>query len=181
MEQLAIKQALYSKLGEDVSTKNPDSMRAQMDEAYVSSYLASVATGASSKTNSVFVNGQEVGTYSVRTRKKKPLEKKKRLVIKDPYALEKFIEDNINQCVRNEEMPYAELYAQAMAQNFAEYVLEMYGELPDGCEIVTETIPAQRPQVIGTTLKIDADKVADAIGGYLPTTLAGLLGGGEDA
>ena len=174
MEQLAIEQALYSKLGEDVSTKNPDSLRGMADEEIVGNYRTMGA-----KSYDVHVNGNKVGTYSVRTSKEKPQEKKKRLIIKDPYALEKFIEDNINQCIKAEEMPYAELYAQAMAQNFAEYVLEVYGELPDGCEIVTDTIPAQPSHVLGTTLRVDADKVADAISGYLPTTIAGILGSGD--
>ena len=176
VEQLAIEQAVFNKLGADVSTKSPDSLRGMADEEIVGNYRAMGA-----KSYDVHVNGSKVGTYSVRTSKEKPQSTSKRLVIKDPYALEKFIEDNINQCVKAEEMPYAELYAQAMAQNFAEYVLEVYGELPDGCEMVTETIPAQKPQVIGTSLRIDADKVADAINGYLPTTIAGILGGGADA
>ena len=176
MEQLAIEQAVFNRLGSDVSTKNPDSLRGMADEEIVGNYRAMGA-----KSYDVHVNGSKVGTYSVRTSKEKPQEKKKRLVIKDPYALNKFIEDNINECVRADGIPYAVLYAQDMAQNFAEYVLEVYGELPDGCEIVTDTIPAQPSQVIGTTLRVDADKVADAINGYLPTTIAGILGGGTDA
>ena len=174
MEQLAIEQAVFSKLGADVSTKNPDSLRGMADEEIVGNYRAMGA-----KSYDVHVNGSKVGTYSVRTSKEKPQEKKKRLVIKDPYALNKFIEDNINECVRADGIPYAGLYAQDMAQSFAEYVLEVYGELPDGCEIVTETIPAQLSQVTGTTLRVDADKVADAINGYLPTTIAGILGSGD--
>jgi aspartyl-tRNA synthetase len=90
MEQLAIEQALFSRLGEDVSTKNPDSLRSACDQQVVDNYRAMGA-----KSYDVHVNGSKVGTYSVRTSKEKPQEKKNRLVIKDPYALEKFIEDNI--------------------------------------------------------------------------------------
>ena len=176
MEQLAIEHALFSKLGEDVSTKNPDSLRIMADEEIVGNYRA---IGA--KSYDIHVNGQKVGTYSVRVSKERPQETKQRLVVKDPYALEHFIQNNTVASVGDGEASYAELYAEAMLQNFAEYVLNVHGEMPDGCEMVEETIPAQPPRVLGTTLRIDEDKVASAINGYLPTTLAGFIGGDEDA
>jgi len=42
------------------------------------------------------------------------------------------------------------------------------------------TIPAQPTTIGGTTLRIDADQVARALKGYLPTTFGGLLGGTQD-
>jgi hypothetical protein len=174
-ERLAIEQALFNKLGEDVSTKNPDSLRYAADADMIETYRA---TGY--KSRDVLINGVKVGTHSVRVTKGKDAQTVKRLVVRDPYALEKFIEDNIIQCIKAEEMPYAELYAQAMLQNFAEFVMETYGEVCDGCEVVTETVPAQAPAVNGTTMRIDADQVARALKGYLPTTFGGLLGGAQD-
>lgn len=168
MEQLAIEQALFNNLGEDVSTKNPDSLRCMADAEIVGNYRAMGA-----KSYDVHVNGSKVGTYSVRTSKEKPQEKKKRLVIKDPYAFDAYVKEQAEDEVFE--------YVHLMMDNFASFMLESYGVICDGCEVVEETIPAQPSKVIGTTLHIDADKVADAISGYLPTTLAGILGDGEDA
>ena len=175
MEQLAIEQALFSRLGEDVNTKNPDSLRCVADEQILDNYRAMGA-----KSYDVHVNGEKVGTYSVRVGKGKEARTEKRLVVRDQMALEHFISENLNHAIYNEEASYMELYAIAMAQNFAEFVLNTYGELPDGCEVVEDTIPAQPPKVMGTTLRIDAEKVSAAIATYLPTTLAGFIGGDDE-
>ena len=168
MEQLAIEQAAFSKLGEEVSTKNQNSLRCIADDEIIGNYL-----GMGAKSYDVHVNGSKVGTYSVRTSKEMPQETKSRIVIKDPYAFDAY--------VREQAADEAFEYVHMMMDNFASFMLESYGVVCDGCEVVEETIPAQPSKVIGTTLRIDADKVADAINGYLPTTIAGLLGGGADA
>jgi len=167
MERLAVEQALLSRIGEDVSTKNPDSLRHMMDEDMVATYL-----GTGYKSRDVMVNGQKVGTHSIRMGGGKKAKKTKRLVVRDQHALENFI-------VKNEES-YAEAYANALSRNFAEFVLRTFGELPDGCEVIEETIPEVQPSVQGTTLRIDSEKVAKAIKGYLPTGVAYMLGGDED-
>lgn len=168
MEQLAIEQALFNKLGADVSTKSHDSLRGMADEEIVGNYRAMGA-----KSYDVHVNGSKVGTYSVRLSKEKPQQESKRLVVKDPYAFDAYVKEQAT----DETLEYVHL----MMQNFAEFMLESYGVICDGCEIVEETIPAQPSQVLGTTLRVDADKVADAINGYLPTTIAGILGDGTNA
>ena len=174
MEQLAIEQALYSKLGEDVSTKNPDSLRAQMDEAFISSYRASVATGLSNKSNNVFVNGEKVGTYSIRENKGKDAQTVQRFEVTDDAALDAW--------VRGEDAKmFWDGYITSHRSQFAQWYFETMGELPEGCEMTERIIPAQPTSIGGTTLRIEADKVADAINGYLPTTIAGILGGGTDA
>lgn len=167
MEQLAIEQALFSRLGEDVSTKSPDSLRSEADREIVCNYRA---IGA--KSYDVHVNDQKVGTYSVRTSKEQPQRTEKHISIVDPYLFDQFVREQAEDEVFE--------YVHLMMQNFAEFMLNTYGVLVDGCEVVEETIPAQRPQVLGTTLRIDSDKVANAINGYLPTTIAGFIGGGAD-
>lgn len=166
MERLAIEQALYSKLGEDVSTKNPDSLRSEADREVVENYRTMGA-----KSYDVHVNGQKVGTYSVRTSKERPQETKRRLVVSDPYALDAYAREHADEAME---------YVHMMMDNFAVFMLETHGVLCDGCEMVEDTISARPSEVIGTTLRVDADKVADAIRGYLPTGIAHLLDGGDD-
>ena len=173
MERLAIEQALYSKLGEDVSTKNPDSLRAQMDEAFISSYRASVATGLSNKSNNVFVNGEKVGTYSIRENKGKDAQTVQRFEVADDAALDAWVRGEDAQ-------PFWDGYITSHRSQFAQWYFETMGELPEGCEMAERTIPAQPTTIGGTTLRIEADKVAQALKGYLPTTFGGLLGGGAD-
>ena len=52
---------------------------------------------------------------------------------------------------------------------------EETGELPAGCDLVTEETPET---VAGATLKVDEAKVAAALGGELPSAVRGLLEGG---
>lgn len=167
MEQLAIEHALFSKLGEDVSTKNPDSIRALVDVDMVENYRN---TGY--KSRDVFVNGHKVGTHSVRVGKGKGKRVENRFQISSDAALDAWIRGNDSRMLWD-------AYMTSHRAEYAKWYFEQTGEMPNGCEMVTETIPAQKPQVIGTTLRIDADKVADAINGYLPTTIAGILGSGD--
>jgi len=170
MEQLAIEQALYSRLGEDVSTKNPDSLRGMVDVDMVENYRN---TGY--KSRDVFVNGHKVGTHSVRIGKDKDAQTVRRFEVTSDAALDDWVRGDDSRM-------FWDAYITSHRAEFAKWYFECMGELPDGCEMVTETVPAQSPQVLGTTLCIDAGKVADAISGYLPTTLARMLeGGGEDA
>lgn len=48
------------------------------------------------------------------------------------------------------------------------------GELPDGCRMVKRSEPKQWA---GTTLRVDAEKVAEALSSELPEAVAGLIGG----
>ena len=120
------------------------------------------------------------GTHSIRMGGGKKAKKTKHLVVRDQHALENFIAKNITESVENDEESYVEAYANALSRNFAEFVLRTFGELPDGCEVIEETIPEVQPSIQGTTLRIDAEKVAKAIKGYLPTGVAYMLGGDED-
>jgi hypothetical protein len=167
MERLAVEQALISRIGEDVSTKNSDSLRYAIDTDMINTYYA---TGY--KSRDVMVNGQKVGTHSVRVSKGKDAQTMKHLSVMDGHELEQFVQSD--ECAEER----AE-YLALMAQNFAEWMLETYGIVCDGCEVVTETIHAQPPTVLGTTLRIDAEKVSAALNGYLDAPIAGLIGGGD--
>lgn len=167
MEQLAIEQALFSRIGNDVSTENPESLRSYADSQLIGSYYT---TGARSYDQ--FVNGQKVGTYTVRVGRGTKEQKKTHLVVSKPDKLESYV--NSPEC-SDEVAEYMVL----MAQNFASWMLETYGIVCDGCEVWEETISAESPKVLGTTLRIDAEKVSEALAGYLPTTIAGLLGEGS--
>jgi hypothetical protein len=166
-ERLAIEQALFNRLGEDVSTKNPDSLRYAADSDMIETYRN---TGY--KSRDVMVNGTKVGTHSVRISKGKDAQTVKRLAVMDGHELEQFVQSD--ECA-DERAEYLAL----MAQNFAEWMLETYGIVCDGCEVVTEIIHAQPPTVLGTTLRIDAEKVSAALNGYLDAPIAGLIGGGD--
>ena len=48
------------------------------------------------------------------------------------------------------------------------------GDVPDGCEAYTETVPEHAK---GTVLRIDPQKVAEALGASLPSAVAGMLTG----
>ena len=168
MEQLAIEQALYNRLGADVSTKDPDSLRGMADEQVVANYRAMGA-----KSYDVNVNGARVGTYSVRMSRGKDAQTVRHFEVTDDAALDAWVRGDDAQ-------QFWDGYITSHRSEFARWYFESMGELPDGCEMVAETIPAQPSQVIGTTLRVDADKVSAAIAGYLPTTIAGILGGGTD-
>jgi hypothetical protein len=125
------------------------------------------------KSYDINVNGQKVGTYSVRMSREKPATEERKLVVENGAQLVDFVQSG--EC-REERAEYIAL----MAHNFAEWMLETYGIVADGCKVVSETVPATPPQVLGTTLRVDADKVGRALVGYLPTTIAGFIGGGDD-
>ena len=53
--------------------------------------------------------------------------------------------------------------------------------MPDGCEAVTVATPAQPEHPKGTVLRVDTQKVAQALRGNLPQAVSALLEGGADA
>ena len=157
MEQLAIMQSLFKILAEKVSTKDPDSIRSQVDEHLLRSYEV---TGA--KSYDLNINGKKVGSMSVSVSK----ETSKNVVdLTDPEAFTIWIEDNPDLC---------QWYADEHGQEFAEWVMSQTGELPDGVAGRTVITP---PAVKGTTIRVDPDKVANALGNQLEPVVAGLLAG----
>ena len=162
-ERLAIAQAIYNHLGKLVSTKDPDSLRAQADREYKALYEQ---TGA--KSFDVRVNGSKVGTYSIKVSKAKPAEERKEMVVVNSIDLQDFISDLPQGLLRD--------FVQDHEQAFATWYLLEYGELCDGCMVDTVTIEAKEPAYMGGTLKVNAEDVANAING-LDIGITGLLEG----
>ena len=167
VERLAIAQAFYKKAAELVDTKNPDSLRSSVDRGYKELYER---TG--SKSFDVMLDGQQVGTYSIRFSKPKQEETRMSFEVTDYEKLARSFEDMTDAECRE--------FAAANLAQFAEYVLSTSGELLDGCEMVQIVTPATEKQYIGGTLKVDPQAVMVSMGETLPPGIAGLLGGGDD-
>lgn len=157
MQQLAIVQALYKKLAEMVSTKDPKSLRSQVDEEIRAFYDA---TGA--KSYDVNLNGQKCGTFSVNVAKEST---KTVFDLVDDELFGKWI-------TGDEVVDVIDAFIDAHLEEFVKFAIETTGEIPDGVEPRTVTTPEH---VKGTTIRIDPRKVAAALGNALPSTVAGLL------
>ena len=156
-EKLTIAQALYKAIADVVSTKNPDSLRSELDAEMLKAYELDGI-----KSRDMRVNGQKVGTYTVRVKKAFSKDKP---VLTDISAFTSWLMDN---------KEYAIDYALSQPE-FAAWVIS-HGELPDGYELERVEFPEM---ATGTTLKVDVQKVADAMGNELPNAVAGLIGGVE--
>lgn len=165
MERLAIAQALYNAVGEAVSTKKPDSLRAEVDDQMRALYMA---TGA--KTFDVKVGDVKVGSFSVVTTK--PAEEK----VDESFG----VIDNGALFAWKVPEDMAHGYARDNIRDFARWYFEETGEMPPGCAIVETRTPADPGgRVKHTRISVDAAKVAEALGGELEGAARALLEGGE--
>lgn len=166
IERLAIEQAVYNTIGADLKTGVTDNLRGEVNGFYLDLYQQTGATGFE-----VRVNGQKVGTYGFSKVKGTPEREVTELRVTDHAALRA---DNSEE--------FCEWLTRFMEQNLeklaVQYATET-GELLDGMEYVTETIPAVPDGIRPNgTLRVKPEKVAAALGNALPATIAGLLGGG---
>ena len=165
-EQLAFCQALYSRLGSIVSTKDPNSLRSSVDEEYKALYES---TGA--KTFEVRIDDVKVGTYSVKVSKPRDAEIKQQFVC---YA-----KDMLKEWLEHEPQPELErAFVEENIEKYAEFYFNQTGELPFGCDIEQSVILAQPERYAGGMLKVDPPSVLKAMGNRLGASVAGLLGGG---
>ena len=162
-ERLALVQALYNHFGKYVSTKDPDSLRSIADREYKALFEQ---TGA--KSFEVRINGEKVGTYSIRVSKGKPETTSRELYPVDRDKFREFIADIPTQVIYE--------YITTNPSDFAWWYVTNTGEVPGGWDWVEETIPAEEPAYMGGTLKVNAEDVANAIRSLNPG-LAGLLEG----
>ena len=167
VERLAVAQTFYKLTAELVDTKNPDSLRGAVDRGYKELYER---TG--SKSFDVMLDGQQVGTYSIKFSKPKPEETRQVFEVNDYEKLARWF-DGLDAGT------IADFAADNLAQ-FAEWALNKTGELADGCELAQVTTPATEKRYLGGTLKVDTESVMDAMGELLPPGIAGLLGGGDE-
>ena len=163
-EQLAILQALYNVIGEQVSTKNPDSLRYKADQQYRELYEQ---TG--SKSFDTKVNGNVVGTYSIKFSKAQDSVTSLEFEVFDMELLARWFSDQADKRIINR-------FAALNLERFAEFYFTETGEMPEGCDIEKHITPAVDKHYIGGMLKVDAESVATAINDVLPG-VAGLLVG----
>lgn len=147
LEQLAACQALYKMLGEMLSTKNPDGLRGELDAWLIAQ---NEATGIDRV--SLRIGDDEVGKYCVK--KSKPT-KTTEVYVNDAEAL------------AHEDVDLMAAFVRHHAQEFAKFVLEQTGAVPDGCEVAVIDVPSR---VIGTTIT-----------GCRPDVVLPMLGAGKVA
>lgn len=164
LEKLAIAQALYKKCGEICDTKNPDSLRANVDYSMVEDYAET-----HNDRKRIELNGQKVGTISLRFSKEQPEKQEAYFNVDDYVLLGKWFADVTDVELRE--------YVYGHLREFAEYKWKHDGEIAYGCSIQTLVIPAAPSEVIGTLLKVDADAVLNSIKTLPGGEIAGLLGG----
>jgi hypothetical protein len=167
IERLAIEQAVYNAIGADLKTGVPDNLRGEVNGFYLDLYQQTGATGFE-----VRVNGQKVGTYGFSKVKGTPEREVTELRVTDHAALRA---DNSEE--------FCEWLTRFMEQNLEKLAVQYAqetGELLDGMEYVTETIPAVPDGIRPNgTLRVKPEKVAAALGNALPAMIAGLLEGGR--
>lgn len=162
LSRLALMQAVYSALGSELSTRGgkngAPNVRTRANEYLTELYLT---TGADRV--SLEVNGAKVGTFSLSfTKPKDEVE---------PYVDDhrKFVEwlrttdgglDALTRLVNGE----PQLVLKAATYD---------GELPDGCSTRRVVEP---PRIKSQTLRVDAEKVANALGGQLQGAVLEVLG-----
>lgn len=152
VEQLAVAQAVYKLAAEQVSTKEPGNLRAEVDMHYREMFEQ---TGA--KSFEVRIGGEKVGTYSVRTTNPST---KVWLKVTDNRALMAWCEANDALSVEPDMRRVESIFGET-------------GELPDGCEV--EATPTPGGEYAGSSLRIDPEKVNHALGGadVLPMLMGG--------
>lgn len=164
-ERLVIGQAIFAKIADEMSTKNPDGMRGRFNQRMADEWES---TGYKSKT--MMLNGKSVGSAWVNLAKAKPAATTKRLVVTDADMVAEYAYENTDDLLR---------YVKEHAQEVAEWFLHDSGSLADGAEVVEDTQPAEPEHVRSVTLKVVPEEVAEALKGQLPQAIAGLLEGGE--
>jgi hypothetical protein len=166
IERLAIEQAVYNAIGADLKTGVPDNLRGQVNASYLDLYQRTGATGFE-----VRVNGVKCGTYGFSRVKGTPERTVTELRVNDHEALAADTSEEFNEWLSG----WIDGHLDELAVQYATDT----GELLDGMEYVTETIPATPDSIRPNgTLRVKPEKVAAALGNRLPATIAGLLGGG---
>lgn len=164
IERLTLAQALYKSIGELVDTKNPDSLRSQVDRQFRELYDA---TG--SKSFDVKVFDVPVGTYSIRFSKPKDSEARDVFEVDDYIALAHWFNDADADEVKK--------FVALNLADFARWQFDTTGEVPDGCSLKQVVKPAEDKHYIGGALKVDQESVIAAFGKRLEGSVVGLLEG----
>ena len=161
---LTVEQAFYKIVAEDVSTKKRGNLRDEVAEHYIDLYEE---TGA--KSFNVPLMGRVVGTISVREPKEPKSGPSTVAVVEDLDALLSWESDDFDR--------YCTRWVQLHIEEIARAYMKETGELPEGMVIrsVDPFVPAPRPTV---QLRIDPEKVADALGEHKLGMMAHTMLGG---
>lgn len=158
IEALAIAQAIYKASGAIVSTKDAGSLRSQVDAHLMDMYETMGVDRLELR-----VAGEKVGSLGLR--KSTKAKTKTTVVVKDAAEAIRFVA---------QDEALAQLVLSAAQKALVAYVEET-GEIPDGCEVSTETEP--KGTVLGTTIRgCDPADVSAALGNTLPEAISGFLG-----
>lgn len=156
LQRLAITDA-FIKACKDEQKK----IRSEVDSETIDLFYASDVTQ-----RTITLNGAKVGTISVRRTEGK---QGKEPAIEDAKAFAEWLRtsdgglDTLNRLITLK----PELMLEAATAD---------GELPDGCKMIERYEPAV---VTGTTLRVQKQKVIDALGAQLDSGIRGILAGGE--
>ena len=167
IERLAIEQAVYNAIGADVSTRDPDNLRAEVNAYYHDLYEQTGATGFE-----VRINGQKIGTYGFSKVRGQKAHTERIVTVTDRAALLADESDEFND--------WLSAYVTEHIDELAVQYCTETGELLDGMAVVEREHPAT-PDTIrpNGTLRVRPERVAAALGNALPATIAGLLEGGS--
>lgn len=167
VERLALMQALYNAIAQEVSTTKAGNLRDRVNRRYLDLYEQTGATGFE-----VRVHGRKVGTYGFPKTKEQPQRTVQRPEVVDAEALAACEDDDFNEFISR--------WVTSNLDGLAVRYFEETGELVDGMAMVSYDEPA-KPAGIKTkgTMRVHPDKVAEALQGELPAVVAGLLEGGE--
>ena len=161
MEKLAVCQAFIKSVGEKVETGNPRNLRGEVDREMIEAYEQ-----LGCKSFDVKLLGRKVGTYTLTVSKPKPSKERVEYDVVDEDAFNRWAFEN----------GYMVVDSKRVLKD-----MERTGELPDGCEPITVVEAGyDGGEVTRTTLRVDTEQVARALGPQLEPVAQLLLEGGED-
>lgn len=141
--------------------KSGETLRTMLDDSFIAEYRA---TGADRKR--LNLNGFNVGTYSLTfTSEKRGHEMR----VSDPRKLVEWLRKTDEGADVLGNLVVGSEAIQAISD-----ICTDFGFLPDGCEMIEVHEPSR---IKGTSFRVDEGKVISALGGQLPSAVAGLLGG----
>jgi hypothetical protein len=167
-ERLYVAQAIYKAIAEMVSTKDEHSLRSEADQWLVDMYEQ---TGA--KSYDARLCGQKVGTFSVKVAKAVAGKTVPTTDVKDWEGFEAWLFDEGIETLKE--------FAIEHATEIAERWVDATGEMPEWATTTMVDVPGKPERVTGTTLRIDPQKVVDAMRGELGGAITHLLEGDADA
>ena len=140
LQQAVCYQALYGALGPVVKAGG-DGLRGEVDAELKEIYER---TGA--KTYKVQVDGVPLGTYSITESKAVPEYEKVVYDLVDEEWFTYWAKENVDMLTE---------YALQQGEGFARWVVENYGEVPDGIDARKVTVPAQPASYKGGQIRVD--------------------------